>query len=95
VETTVLSAIGGAVGSIGGVLCKPVIVGVRDLVGRFFPETWRLLPPIVQSLEPSTSSYAWSIPIAFGIAVAIGVMFGIYPARRAALMDPIEALRHE
>jgi putative ABC transport system permease protein len=95
VETTVLSAMGGLVGSIGGLLCKPVIVGVRDLVGRFFPDTWRLLPPIVQTLEPSTSSYAWSIPVAFGIAVSIGVMFGIYPARRAALMDPIEALRHE
>jgi putative ABC transport system permease protein len=95
VETTVLSSMGGLVGSIGGLLCKPVIVGVRDLVGRFFPDTWHLLPPIVQTLEPSTSSYAWSIPVAFGIAVCIGVMFGIYPARRAALMDPIEALRHE
>jgi putative ABC transport system permease protein len=95
VETTVLSAMGGLVGSIGGLLCRPVIVGMRDLVGRFFPDTWQLLPPVVQSLEPSTDSYAWSIPIAFGIAVVIGVMFGIYPARRAALMDPIEALRHE
>jgi putative ABC transport system permease protein len=95
VETTVLSAVGGLVGSVGGLLCKPVIVGLRNMIGRFFPDTWQLLPPIVQTLEPSTNSYVWSIPIAFGIAVAIGVMFGIYPARRAALMDPIEALRHE
>jgi len=95
VETTVLSAVGGLMGSIGGLLCRPVIVGVRDLVSHFFPDTWQLLPPIVQTLEPSTDSYIWSIPIAFGIAVAIGVAFGIYPARRAALMDPIEALRHE
>jgi putative ABC transport system permease protein len=36
-----------------------------------------------------------AILVAFGTSVATGIMFGVYPARRAALMNPIEALRHE
>ncbi|MDB6004652.1 MAG: macB 1 [Prosthecobacter sp.] len=36
----------------------------------------------------------WSPILAFSISVFTGIAFGIYPARRAALMNPVEALRH-
>src|SRR5262249_43376898 len=37
----------------------------------------------------------WSPVLAFLIALTIGGAFGVYPARRAAMMDPVEALRSE
>jgi putative ABC transport system permease protein len=36
-----------------------------------------------------------SLMLAFGISAAVGITFGLYPAYRAANMDPIESLRHE
>jgi putative ABC transport system permease protein len=37
----------------------------------------------------------WSIALACGVSVGIGLVFGVLPANRAARMDPVEALRHE
>jgi putative ABC transport system permease protein len=65
----------------GGLL--GIILGVIASVG------------IARSLQWATVVSPLSVLLAFGVAAAVGVFFGWYPARRAAQLDPIVALRHE
>ena len=89
-ETVVLTSTGGLLGVGFGFFCGPIVRAVREIAGKLTPD---LLPTAVHSLEPRIAP--WSVFLAVTISVGVGIVFGIYPARRAAHMDPIEALRHE
>jgi putative ABC transport system permease protein len=93
IEAVVLTSIGGALGVGLGFLVKPTVSAVRRLLFQFFPDTVSALPPTIVELQPRIAP--WSIIASLAIAIGVGVIFGLYPARRAAMMDPIEALRHE
>jgi putative ABC transport system permease protein len=67
--------------AVGGLIGVALGVAVPPLVSRLSG-----IPVVIR---------AWSPALAFLIAVGIGVAFGVYPARRAAAMDPVEALRAE
>jgi putative ABC transport system permease protein len=67
---------------VGGVIGVLLGVGLPFIIDN-------LLHAMRTAITPS------SIVLSFSISVAVGVLFGLYPARRAALMDPIDALRHE
>ena len=70
-----------------------VLSSTGGLLGILFGVVIPMLVTYFASIETVTS--LWSIGLAFGISTGVGVVFGLYPARRAAMMDPIEALRHD
>jgi putative ABC transport system permease protein len=90
VETTVLTGSGGLLGVCCGLMCRPIFRTVRWIAMTVSPD---LLPPTILTLEPRIA--LWSVLLSLFISLGVGLLFGLYPARRAAMMSPIEALRHE
>lgn len=90
VETLVLTGSGGLLGVFFGLMCGPLFRGARSIITTFSPD---LLPPIIHTLEPRIA--LWSVLLSLFISLGVGLLFGLYPASRAANMNPIDALRHE
>ncbi len=73
-----------ALALVGGALGLALGYGIGAVVSNMLPGEW---PPAHVPL--------WAAVLAFGFCGLVGVVFGIYPASRAARLDPIEALRFE
>ena len=81
VEAATTSALGGVLGIVLGYIVSMAAN--------------HILPMISSDIDVTVSPSFNSIAVAFGISVFIGVLFGYLPAKRAARLNPIEALRYD
>jgi putative ABC transport system permease protein len=67
---------------LGGVIGVVAAIGLSKLIGLLIPSLPSSIP-------------LWAVISGLTVSVAIGLIFGVWPARKAARLDPIECLRYE
>jgi len=88
-----------AVGASGGDIMAQFLIEsvVLSLVGGFIGSLLGIAGSLAMARLSDWPAIidSTSVFLAFGFSAAVGIFFGFYPARKASLLDPIEALRHE
>lgn len=79
IEAILLTLIGGVVGILGGAFSAFIV----SKIAQSFGLTWKFIVPI------------WGVVLSFSVSMIIGIVFGVFPARNAAKLNPIEALNKE
>jgi putative ABC transport system permease protein len=67
---------------LGGLLGVVLAIGISQLIMFLIPSLPASIP-------------AWAVITGLGVSVAVGLIFGVWPARKASRLDPIECLRYE
>ena len=71
-----------------------MLTAVGEVIGLLLGALITAIIPVIFPSLPATMSLYWSL-FAFSAAAGVGLVFGIYPAWKAANLDPIESLRYE
>ncbi len=79
-EAITLTLLGGMIGFLGGTLLS---LGSSIVLTKLLKTSWGFTIPL------------GAVILSLGVATVIGLIFGIYPAKKASKLNPIEALRHE
>jgi len=79
IESVLLTIIGGVIGIIGGGLGAFIV----SKIAQSFGLDWEFIVPI------------WGVVLAVSVSAIIGIVFGVFPAKNAAKLNPIEALNKE
>jgi len=88
IEAALIGLIGGVAGTVGGWLLG---LGLNRLIVAIM--AWQEIT-IPQNIRFFALSW-WLVVLALAFATVVGLLAGLYPAARAARLDPLEALRHE